>query len=98
MDPLYHEARLAHLHFSVPPNPVAKPTRAQRRNHFWEIFCAPNPETDRCAFVSELHEKVKRQQAEIRRTGLPVNNAVVYLFIIGRLDDLNTLSVAHLLP
>ncbi|MCS6988931.1 MAG: hypothetical protein NZM06_05375, partial [Chloroherpetonaceae bacterium] len=98
LDPLYHEARLAHLHFSVPPNPVAKPTRAQRRNHFWEIFCAPNPETDRCAFVSELHEKVKRQQAEIRRTGLPVDNAVVYLFIIGRLDDLDTLSVAHLLP
>lgn len=98
MDPLYHEARLAHLHFAVPPNPVAKPTRLQRRNHFWDIFCKPNPDNDRCAFVSDLHDKVKRQQEAIRNTGLAMDNATAYLFIIGRLDDLDTLSVAHLLP
>ncbi|MFQ3599421.1 MAG: hypothetical protein SNJ66_13905, partial [Chloroherpetonaceae bacterium] len=98
LDPLYHEVRLTHLHFAVPPNPVEKPTRQDRHQHFWNIFCTPNPQTDRCTFVTELHDKAKRQQEAIRRTGLPVDNASVYLFIIGRLDDLDTLSIAHLLP
>ncbi len=98
LDPLYHEARLTHLHFEVPPPPIEKPTRKDRRQHFWDIFCTPNPHTDRCVFVSELHDKVKRQQEAIRKTGLLVDNTSSYLFIIGKLDDLDTLSVAHLLP
>ncbi|MFN3562742.1 MAG: hypothetical protein ACK4XM_12640 [Chloroherpetonaceae bacterium] len=38
------------------------------------------------------------QQQRILNTGFPINNATTYLFIIGRLDDLDTLSIAHLLP
>lgn len=98
LDPLYHDARLTHLHFEVPPHPILNPTRLERRNHFWEAFCKPHPQTDRCAFIENLHEKVVHQQQRILKTGFPINNASTYLFIIGRLDDLDTLSVAHLLP
>lgn len=88
LDPLYHDARLTHLHFEVPPHPILNPTRLERRNHFWEIFCKPHPQTDRCAFIENLHEKVVHQQQRILKLAFL---SIMYPHIFLLSDDSTTL-------